>query len=255
MASAEAIEDRDRRSSPRQTLEGAFLVPRPEVDHTVAQLMRQVAQLSRENRELAAFAHDVSHGLRTPLAVMSGTAEVLCRLLGADLEEDAQAVLAALLNGIKRMDRQIEDLLVGAHADVEQDVAIVDCDELLAEVLDGQPSSDVEIHIGRLGHVPAHPDQLVQVFHKLLHHAGKHRPIDGAPRLSITARGVTGGRIFDIATNGSEVQESNDADGDGVDMDLVYARWAILGHGGRMWVEPTGHGGTVVSFFLPMSDP
>jgi signal transduction histidine kinase len=112
--------------------------------------------------------------------------------------------------------------------------------------------------------VHADPDRITRVIYNLLHNAFRHTPHDGAIVVSTTSgegevrimvsdtgEGIPAEDVplvFDRFFRGDRARSR---DGSGAGLGLAIARGIVEGHGGRMWVEPTGQRGTTIAFTLP----
>ncbi|MEO1172152.1 MAG: PAS domain-containing protein, partial [Myxococcota bacterium] len=79
-------------------------------------LERLNRDLKRSNTELSTFAFTASHDLKEPLRSVTAYAEILQERIGAELDPTSQRQLARILEGGRRMERLIEDLLELAQA-------------------------------------------------------------------------------------------------------------------------------------------
>jgi len=229
----------------------------------------QMASERLRNSLLAALSHD----LRTPLAALVGTAEMLAdsqpRLgdhqlsLARSLCDKSQRMAAMVTNLLDmariqsgevrlRMDWQSPQELVGGalkhvagalaqHAvqvQIDPAVTLVACDAVLIE----------------------------RVLANLLENAGKYTPPQTPVELLVRAQGdellvsvrdhgpgVAAGqeeRIFEKFTRGATESATP-----GVGLGLAICRAIVEAHGGRIWVAPTVPQGATFSFSLPLGTP
>jgi len=236
----------------------------------VDELERRVAELERDNRELAAFAADVAHDLRAPLQAISGFTELLARRQGPGLDETSQGFLAHIMTATGSMKELVEAVLdhrqssYGALAP-----AWVRGNDLVSTVLRRLQThldeTGAEVDVGALPTVFADRVQLGRVFQNLIFNAVRAARPDEPPRISITGRRLPSGWEFAVTDNGVGVQpedrnrifelfQRGSADTKrcpGHGMGLTICRTIVERHGGRIGVERAVDGGARFSFTIP----
>lgn len=236
----------------------------------IAELERLVAELERNNRELAAFAADVAHDLRSPLQAVTGFAELLTHREGPRLDETSQGFVGHILGAAGAMRELVEAVLeqrqstCGALAPTW-----VDAHDLVNGVvrrlrhdLDGAGAA---VEVAELPRVFADRVQLGRVFQNLLCNALEARHPDRPPKIAVTARRLSTGwefsvtdsgvgvlpqdgrRIFDLFQRGTNIAGR----GSGHGMGLAICRAIVERHGGCIGVENTFSGGARFSFTIP----
>lgn len=235
----------------------------------LAELELWAEQLERSNRDLAEFAYVAAHDLRAPLAALAGSAELLARRSGTELSEESQRHLAAILARVGTMGRMIDDILAYCHAgNGGEEREVVDCTEVLAEVLDHLApeiaESRARIRTQPLGPVAGERTELVRLFQNLVSNALKFRRPGGDLVIDVSARRVGDAQVFSVADTGIGVSSEARADmfrmfhrldpkssprGNG--MGLAICNRIVERHGGSIWADDSPSGGLCVSFSLP----
>ncbi|MDO9458425.1 GAF domain-containing sensor histidine kinase [Nocardioides sp.] len=241
-----------------------------ELELRTRELTAVVGELRRSNEALAAFASQVSHDLRNPLAVLSGSLEVVDEMLGdpvPDLERTRPLVQRAH-RSVERMNQLISDVLGLAEVGGGPRLAHVDVDLLVTEVREDLAAelAGADLSVTRLAPVVADPVQIRVVVQNLLSNAAKYtRPGEQASirvstalrpgwwRLTVSDRGrgvdhVDRSRIFEPFARVDETVP-------GTGVGLTTCRRVALAHGGRMGVEETPGGGATVWFEIPPAGP
>ena len=234
------------------------------------QLERRVAELERDNRELAAFAADVAHDLRAPLQAVAGFAELLVRREGARLDETSQGFVAQILNAAGAMRELVEAVLehrqstFGALAPtwVLGNDLVVSVLRRLQRELD---EVGAVVDVGDLPTVFVDRVQLGRVFQNLLSNAiGASHP-DRPLKVSVAARRLPTSWEFAVTDNGVGVRPedrnrifelfergpSDDQRTPGHGMGLAICRTIVERHGGRIGVEKAAGGGARFGFTIP----
>jgi light-regulated signal transduction histidine kinase (bacteriophytochrome) len=234
------------------------------------QLERRVAELERDNRELAAFAADVAHDLRAPLQGVSGFAELLARREGANLDETSQGFVAQILAAAGSMKELVEAVLDHRQSSYGAlTPGWLYGNELVAAVLRRlQPQLDevgATVEVGALPTIFGDRVQLGRVFQNLISNAVRAAHPDRPPEIAITGRRLPSGWEFAVTDNGVGVRPedrtrifelfqrgtSEAQRGPGHGVGLTICRTIVERHGGRIGVERAAAGGARFSFTIP----
>lgn len=233
-----------------------------------AQLLDAV---QRANSELQQFAHIVSHDLNEPLRTVTNYVQLLELRCQGKLDTTAQECIAFAVEGTKRMQQLLADLLAYTRIDnQERPFALIDCETLLVRTLSDLHSaivdSGAEVTHDPLPTVYGDGVRLGQVFQNLIGNALKfhgaapprihisaHRE-DQQWRFSIRDHGIGfdpkhADRIFQIFQRLHTRKEYT-----GTGIGLAICKKIIDQHGGRIWVESTPGQGATFWFVLPAGE-
>ena len=239
-------------------------------DATDDNLARMAKELATSNSELEQFAYIASHDLQEPLRMVASYTELLRKRYHGSLDERADKYIDYAVEGARRMQRLINDLLeysrVGqkrlAYEPVEAgralEVARLNLKLLIAEKrAEVRTGSELPVVLSNLG-------QLTQLFQNLLNNAIKFT--DGRdPVVEITVRRDSDLWEFCVADNGIGIEEQylervfglfqrlhERERYEGSGMGLSIAKRIVERHGGRMWIASTPGVGSKFFFTLPM---
>ena len=227
-------------------------------------------ELERSNAELQQFAYIASHDLQEPLRTISSYLQLLSRRYqGKPLDESADQFIEFAVDGAKRMQNLIQDLLAYSRVGtMTRDVAPADCAALVTEVVATLHASITEkgalvVHEG-LPVVAASPDQLRQVFQNLIGNALKFSP--AVPEVRISAQRQVGQWLFTVRDNGIGLDPAHAErifiifqrlhtreEYAGTGIGLALCKKIVERHGGRIWVESHPGQGAAFHFTLPAS--
>jgi signal transduction histidine kinase len=224
--------------------------------------------LQRSNAELEQLAYVASHDLQEPLRMVTSYMQLLEQKYGGGLDAEAHEFIAFAVDGAKRMQALINDLLTYSRVGSETiPMEPIDCNELLDNALKSLrlalAESGAGIQRGDLPVVLGNAAQLTQLFQNLLANAIKFR---GEQPLRIGVSAAPDGPFwcFSVQDNGIGI-ESEYFDRIFVMFQRLHSRSAYVGtgiglaickkiverHGGRIWVESTPGQGAAFKFTLP----
>lgn len=165
-------------------------------------------KLEKANAELSRFAYAASHDLREPLRKVTAFGDLLRKSLEDRLTEKEARFMNHMVTGAKRMQQQIDDLLVLSRINTtELELAEVDLTEIVKESLADVATliieSDARIKVDKLPTIKASKPLLKSLVFNLISNAIKYRddnrqPIihiwhglqDGIPALFIKDNGI-----------------------------------------------------------------
>ena len=231
-------------------------------------LSQRTAELQRSNEELQQFAHIVSHDLHEPLRTVAGHVQLLARRYQGKLDADADEFIGYAVEGTRRMQALIQDLLAYARAGgTAQEFTAVDCEALLQHTLDDLRRAIEEKSAGvthdPLPTVRGDAKQLGLVFQNLIGNALKFHG-QAPPRIHLSARQDGSQWIFAVRDNGIGIDAQQvervfqvfqrlhpDSDYPGTGIGLAICKKIVERHGGRIWVESAPGQGATFFFTLP----
>ena len=227
------------------------------------------AQLSRSNQELEQFAHIASHDLQEPLRMVSSYTQLLERRYKDKLDSDANEFIGYAVDGAKRMQTQINDLLAYSRVTTQgNSFEPTNCSDIfenaVANLAAGIEESGAVVTRDSLPTLPADASQLVSVFQNLIGNSIKYHG-DQPPRMHVSAVESGDEWLFSFEDNGigieSEFSERifqifqrlhSKAKYAGTGIGLAICKKVIERHGGHIWVESEPQKGSTFYFTLPM---
>lgn len=235
----------------------------------IRQLQHAHDATSAQAKELAQFAHVVSHDLREPLRMVSSYLSLLDRRLRDRLDEDERDFLHFAVDGARRMDRLIVDLLdyaaTGRHSIPFQ---MVPLSEVLDETLHLLAPMIREAGAAVMLETPLPTVrgiriELVRMFQNLIGNAVKYRAANRQPRVRIRSRRDGAEWLLSVQDNGIGINSAdhqrafaafqrlvNRNEYPGTGLGLAICRKVVELHGGRIWIDSElGQGST---FFIAL---
>ena len=232
------------------------------------ELEQRMQALDRTNRELSVLSYAASHDLKEPLRTVASNVQLIERQLREiDGAPEIQRSARYVVDGVRRMDELITDLLEYSTADRRSDGTAA-ADTALAEALERLRASIDEtgarIEAGPLPRVGVSHVRLVALFQNLVSNAIKYRNGAAAPEVRISAEREGGMWRLAIADNGSGFDPAEaerifvvfqrlggDHGVPGTGLGLAICRRIVEAQGGRIWAESEPGRGSVFRFTLP----
>ncbi|MFJ8005087.1 sensor histidine kinase [Streptomyces fagopyri] len=268
-AVARAVEEMRRRiveelsaSMARETL----------LEQRTAELDAQALELKRSNAELEQFAYVASHDLQEPLRKVASFCQLLEKRYGDRLDDRAKQYIDFAVDGAKRMQTLINDLLTFSRVGrVGEKLVPVALDDVLDRAL-GNLSVALEetgarvVREGSLPTVTGDATTLTMLWQNLIGNAVKFRDPGRRPEIVVRCEAAEGEWRLGVRDNGigieSEFREKvfvifqrlhgrDEYDGTGIG--LAVCRKIVEHHGGIITLEGAAGEGTDVSFTLPMA--
>jgi signal transduction histidine kinase len=231
-------------------------------------LAAYAAELQRSNSELEQFAYIASHDLQEPLRKVTSFCQLLQRRYGGQLDEKADQYIEFAVDGAKRMQVLINDLLAFSRVGrTEADLGPVACDAALAGAT-ANLSAQIErvgavIEAGPLPMVRGQRTLMTMVFQNLLGNALKFKG-DVPPRIVVTADRDGAFWLFSVTDNGIGIEPQyadrvflifqrlhDKATYPGTGIGLAMCRKIVEYFGGRIWLDTGATGGARFCFTLP----
>ena len=224
-------------------------------------------ELTEINQELEHFAYVASHDLREPLRTIASFIQILNKRYGETLDEDGKQFMGFVVEGAKRMQLLIHDLLEYSRVNrFNTDYEKVDLNEVfntvnrvLKEKID---STDALILAENLPVIQGNKIQLTQVFQNLIDNAIKFRG-KKKPEITITVEELPSKWRIAVSDNGIGISPEyhqrifiifqrlhTHEEYTGTGIGLALCKKIIELHGGEVWVESKKNKGTTFTFTI-----
>jgi light-regulated signal transduction histidine kinase (bacteriophytochrome) len=234
-----------------------------------AELDARTQDLERSNTELEQFAYVASHDLQEPLRKVASFCQLLQRRYAGQLDERADQYITFAVDGAKRMQELINDLLAFSRVGrIVRDAVEVSCTTVLknaeANLAAVIEQTDATIEAGELPTVRAEVPLLTAVFQNLVSNALKFRGED-PPHVVIEAHRDGEFWEFSVTDNGIGIDADyaerifvifqrlhGKGEYPGTGIGLAMCRKIVEYHGGRIWLDTDHTAGTCFRFTLPV---
>jgi len=239
-----------------------------EIERARAELVLRNAELGRSNAELEQFAYVASHDLQEPLRKVTSFCQLLQQRYQNQLDDRADQYIEFAVDGAKRMQGLINDLLAfsraGRTTELFADVDLGACVEGAVKRLDAAiHESGAVITVGALPMVRGDGGLLTNVFQNLIGNAIKFRT-SATPEVQIEALRDGSSWLCSVTDNGIGI-EPRFAERVFVIFQRLHSREAYVGtgiglalcrklvefHGGTIWLDTDRYPGTRIWFTLP----
>jgi PAS domain S-box-containing protein len=235
------------------------------------ELHQTLEQLRYSNAELEQFAYVASHDLQEPLRMVSSYMQLLAKRYQGKLDRDADEFIGFAVDGAKRMQTLINDLLTFSRVGTRgRPLVSISCEEVVQEAL-----SNLEISIQESGARITHEElpevkgdltQLVQLFQNLLSNAIKFHGSE-SPCIHVGVRREENNWLFNVCDNGIGIDPKfadrifvifqrlhNREAYPGTGIGLAICKRIVQRHGGRIWVESRPGNGATFYFTIPIKE-
>ncbi len=239
-----------------------------EYQHSLEEkVKKRTKELTRSNSELENFAYIASHDLREPLRMITNFLQLLERRYTDDLDQDAHEFIGFAVDGAKRLDHMINDLLEYSQVtSKEREFNLVDLEQILNETLINlkitiEENNAVITH-DRLPKIVGDRKRLVQLFQNLISNSIKYRRNE-TPRIHISVKDEKTHYCFSLKDNGigistdhlkriftifKRLHRTDEYEGSGIGLAIVQK--IVYQHGGHIWVESKEGVGSKFNFTI-----
>jgi len=232
-------------------------------------LARQATELERSNAELQQFAYVASHDMQEPLRMIASYVQLLARRYKGKLDQDADEFIAYAVDGAKRMQTMINDLLAYSRVGrLGGEFEPTDCEQALhwaMQNLEGAiEESQATITHGPLPTLMASGSLLGLLFQNLIANGLKFHGT-APPRIEIAAEQRGREWLFTVQDNGIGFDtQYNDrifiifqrlhgkGAYPGTGIGLAICKKIVEYHGGQIWAHSEPGKGSTFSFSIPI---
>ena len=226
------------------------------------------SKLEISNKELEQFAYVASHDLKEPLRMITSFLQLLKMRYADNLDEDANDFINYAVDGAKRMDTMINDLLeysrVGSK---EREYKYLKCEKIVELVLTNlkpliEDYNAIVTH-DSLPIIYANEHQMVQLFQNLISNGIKYSDKE-ITKVHISVMKKPDEYVFSIKDNGLGIDNAHlkriftifqrlhtRAEYDGTGIGLAISEKILHQQGGKIWAESKLGKGSTFYFTLP----
>lgn len=232
-------------------------------------LEAKASELARSNQELEQFAYVASHDLQEPLRMVSNYTQLLARRYKDRLDPDANEFIEFAVDGARRMQDLIRDLLEYARVGTRgKEFKVTSVDRIVTNALvnlsGAIDEAGAEVNVGPMPTFACDASQLGQVFQNLIGNAIKFRRPGAKPVINVSATAERNGWAICIRDNGIGIDAKHfgrifqmfqrlhgRGEYSGTGIGLALCKKIVERHNGRIRVESTPGKGTTFVFTIP----
>jgi PAS domain S-box-containing protein len=235
---------------------------------TEEELKKITNDLSRSNADLQQFAYVASHDLKEPLRNIAGFVSLLEKRYKGKLDDKADEFIDYVVDGTKRMDMLIHDLLEYSQVETKgKTFRPANCSVALEEAIYNLRSaleeSSSELTYDLLPTVITDASQIRRLFQNLISNAIKFRG-NNPSKIHISAEEKKDEWVFSVKDNGigidpkyikrifivfQRLHTTKEYEGTGIG--LAICKKIVERHGGRIWAESEPGKGSTFYFTIP----
>ena len=233
-------------------------------------LKQMTDEMQRSNTELEQFAYVISHDLQEPLRMVSSYTQLLSKRYKKKLDADADEFIAYAVDGAKRMQTLLHDLLEYSRVGTRgQPFSMVNCEHIVEQAM-----ANLKIAIEECGASVSYDvlptiigdeGQLVRLFQNLIGNAIKFRG-EEAPQVHISALRRNNIVTFSVKDNGIGIDPEHSQnifeifrrlhtseEYPGTGMGLAICKKIVERHGGHISVQSQPGQGSTFYFSVDMA--
>ena len=230
---------------------------------------KRTEELAISNAELEHFAYVTSHDLREPLRMITSFLQLLERRYSANLDQDANEFIGFAVDGAKRLDDMINDLLEYSKVNRKEQVfRSVNLEKVLESALINliipTEENNAVIDHDPLPTVYGDEKLLVQLFQNLIGNAIKYHGQE-PPKIHISSIKENNQYIISIKDNGIGIESQHleriftifqrlhrNDEYEGTGIGLAITQKIVHQHNGNIWVESEQGKGSTFYFTIPI---
>jgi len=228
----------------------------------------QNRELITKNRELEQFTYITSHDLQEPLHTLISFSTLIQEELEGNINDHAKKYLDFITKSSVRMQELVKGLLDYSRLGKEKEYSLVDCNELLSDVISDMEStilnSNAHIEIKQLPTLNGYAIELRLLFQNLISNALKFTRKELVPEVVVSVKNESTMWHFVVKDNGIGIDEKdkekifvifkrlhNRQDYEGIGIGLSHCKKIVELHGGAIWVESKLGEGSEFHFTIP----
>jgi len=233
-------------------------------------LKQMTDEMQRSNTELEQFAYVISHDLQEPLRMVSSYTQLLSKRYRNKLDDDADEFIAYAVDGAKRMQTLLHDLLEYSRVGTRgKPFSLVNCEHIVEQAMANLKIAIEEcgasVNYDVLPTIMGDEGQLVRLFQNLIGNAIKFRG-EEAPQVHISAQRRNNTVTFSVKDNGIGIDPEHSQsifdifrrlhtseEYPGTGMGLAICKKIVERHGGHISVQSQPGQGSTFYFSVDMA--
>jgi signal transduction histidine kinase len=245
------------------------------VTERTSELQAANLHLSRSNDDLTRFAYIASHDLQEPLRTIGSYAGLLGRRYDSQLDEQARRYIGFMIDGAKRMQTLVQDLLAYSRAGTQPlHCTSTELSGVVKQAIENLQASISEknatVTIANLPSITIDPMKMTLVFQNLIGNALKFGRDNVPVAIHVTATRANNAAVVTVQDNGigfegeyadkifvvfQRLHSLGTYPGNGIG--LAICKRIVEAHGGKIWANSKPNQGSTFFVSLPLleTDP
>ena len=242
-----------------------------EISKKAEELKRTQKELKSSNKELEHFAYAASHDLKEPLRMIGTYTQLIQKRIGADLDSSSKEYMFFVVDGVKRMQNLLDDLLEYSRLGKNTNFKNNDLNKTLLLVMNNlmlqMKETKATIYTNNLPVIYSSSTEMMQLLQNIISNGLKFQAPNVTPEITIKSQDKNDYHLISISDNGIGISEENQqkvfamferlhskTEYAGTGIGLSTCKKIVNNLGGKIWLNSKEGQGTTFYFTLPKAE-
>ena len=228
-------------------------------------------ELEASNKELEQFAYAASHDLKEPLRMIGTYTQLIEKRIGTKLDESSKEYMFFVVDGVKRMQHLLDDLLEYSRLGKNTNLKENDLNKTLLLVVNNlmlqMKETNAVIYATDLPVIYSSSTEMMQLLQNIISNGLKFQAPNVSPKITIKSREKKDHYLISITDNGIGIPAENQhkvfsmferlhskTEYEGTGIGLSTCKKIVNNLGGKIWLNSKEGQGTTFFFTLPKAE-